>query len=389
MLNIAFFHHTLRLGSGIDTVIYELANRLGKRDNVTVFCFKTDYKQENCNFDLRQVNSPFADTTLKMMTLAPLILDKVGQLRSELKGYDLINTQHYPANYIVRNINGPTNIVTEWSAASSTLVSTLREKIYIEWCTHANRIAVEKADAVLAPCEFVRRWIHEHYNVDSTSLLLDGVNFEIFNRNKVTPDKVFELYPSLQHKKIILFVGRVTESKNIHTLIEAFHILKKNDSDVVLLIVGDYLNYRAYYEKLQRIISLEKLENNIIFTGVVPWEDLPAYFAASTIYATCSLWEGFLRAEAFALGKPIVCFNTGANSETVSDGKTGFLVNELSAKQFAQKMYELISNETLAKEMGENGYKWARDNLDFDVIADKFRSFCYEQNSYRNGKIIK
>ena len=53
-------------------------------------------------------------------------------------------------------------------------------------------------------------------------------------------------------------------------------------------------------------------------------ELLPSYFAASQLYATCSLWEGFLRAEAFAFGKPILAFDAGANSETVTTTKQVF-----------------------------------------------------------------
>jgi 1,2-diacylglycerol 3-alpha-glucosyltransferase len=366
----------MRLGSGIDTVIYELASRLSKNNNVTVFCFKTDYAQENCSFEINEIKSSFANTTKRMMMLAPFVLDKIGTLQTELKKFDVLNTHHYPANYITRNFKGPIKLVTEWSAVKPSMFTSLQEKLYIQWGTHANKVAAKKADVVLAPCDFVKNWIRQNYSLDSTMMFLDGVNFEIFDRYGVKPDKVYQLHPSLIGKKIILFVGRIAESKNIHSLIDIFYTVQKKIPDLMLVLVGDYKSYYNYYLKLMQIIKTKNLDNKVIFTGIVPWEDLPAYYAACTIYATCSLWEGFLRAESFAFGKPIVCFNTGANQETVKDNETGFLIQDLNVAMFAERMHELLINDDLSKNLGESGYRWAKENLDFDKISERFDKFC-------------
>jgi glycosyltransferase involved in cell wall biosynthesis len=378
-LKIAFFHHTLRLGSGIDTVIYELANRLSKYDDVTVFCFNTDYQANNCKFHIREIKSTFANSTNKMMVLAPFIMDKIGPLKSELKNFDVINTHHYPASYIVRALNGPLNLVTEWSAVTSSMFSTMKEKSFIMWLRYANKKAAENADLLLAPCEFVRKWILQHYSIQAVTIFLDGINFEIFDRSQVRADTVFRLYPVTEKKKIILFVGRITESKNIHSLIEAFSIVKKRIPDVVLILVGNYKSYPDYYSRLVKLVKRKNLEHDVIFTGIVSWEDLPSFFAASTIYATCSLWEGFLRAESYAFAKPIVCFNVAANSETVRNEETGYLIDQINVHRFAERMSDLLINDNVARQMGENGYQWAKDNLDFETVARKFRLLCEQK----------
>lgn len=378
-MKIAFFHHTLRLGSGIDTVIYELANRLAKKNDVTVFCFKTNYKHDQCNFQIREITSSVANTPSRMMVLAPFIFDKVGSLRSEIKSFDVVNTHHYPANYIVRNFDGPLNLVTEWSGVTPTMFSSIKEKLYVKWTRHANKVAAEKAAIVLAPCDFVNKWIKQNYSINATTMFLDGVNFQIFDRAHVNSEKFFKLYPSLEGKQIILFVGRITESKNIHSLIEAFALVKKRMPDAVLVLAGDYQNYLSYYNRLKEIVKSKSLDDSVLFTGIVSWDDLPSFFAACTVYATCSLWEGFLRAESFAFGKPIVSFNAGANSETVRDGKTGFLVENYDINEFADRMYKILIDKELARELGENGYHWAKENLDFDSIAKRFESFCLER----------
>ena len=235
------------------------------------------------------------------------------------------------------------------------------------------KVAAHKADILLASSQFIRRWIVDHYSLEPTVMHLDGINFSLLNKNKIMPDAFFEHYPKVEKKKIILYVGRITDHKNIHLLIQAFNIVTRKLPDVVLLLVGDYNNYRGYYLKLLDIVRKKKLQDKVIFTGVVRWEDLPSFYSACSIFATCTRWEGFLRAESFAFEKPIVCFDIGPNSETVIDGETGLLVPDLDIDGFANAIYRLLTDVDLAREMGKTGYQWAKQNLDFDRIVKNFR----------------
>jgi glycosyltransferase involved in cell wall biosynthesis len=388
-MKIAFFHHTLRVGSGIDTVIYELADRLAKRgDDVTVFCFNSDYKNKETSFEIVELGSFVTRTTRRQMVLSPFILDKTDFVRDRLRRYDVINTHHYPANYIVRNIDGPSNIVTEWSAASPSMFSSITEKIYITWVTRANRKAAKNADRVIAPCEFVRKWVQSHYSIDPVTIFLDGINFQDFDRHKVSQGPFFTRHPELEGKKIVLFVGRITESKNIHSLISCFSSVKREIPDAVLIIAGNYRSYLSYYERLLDLVHTNHLEDSVVFPGIVDKELLPSYFAASQLYATCSLWEGFLRAEAFAFGKPILAFDAGANSETVHNDETGVLINQGDLERFSAGMKRLLTDQSYSSALGENGYLWARKNLDFDEVAEKFRSLClpHKSEKFLNSK---
>lgn len=244
------------------------------------------------------------------------------------------------------------------------------------WMKYANKKAAKSADVLLAPCEFVSRWIASSYGIKPITMFLDGINFDTFDRHKSNPDRFFSSHPTLEGKKIILFVGRITDSKNIHSLIEAFDYVRKMNPEVSLVLVGDYDHYPAYYLKLNQLIKSRRLEGHIIFAGIVPWQDLPSYYSACTLYATCSLWEGFLRAEAFAYGKPIVCFDIAGNSETVKNGINGFLVKPADIEGFGLRMFQLIEDQQLCILLGENGYKWAKENLDFDRIAERFIALC-------------
>ncbi len=378
-MKIGFFNHSLRLGSGIDTVITELATRLAKTDEVEVLCFKNEYEKEKYNFNITELQNPLTSNQYLMYAAAPFILDKTGKLKN-LENFDIINTHNFPCNYLARNIKKPIHIVTEWSIGDPNLwQSSIKQRIYAKYLVYrGNKIAAKKADVLLASSHFIKKWIQSHYRRDPVVIQLDGINFSLLNKDKVDSSKLFDYYPNIQHKKIISFVGRVTDHKNIHSLIRAFQIVTKKHEDCILMIIGDYKNYYGYYLTLLDLIDSKNLSDKVIFTDVVPWEDLPMYNSISSIYATCTLWEGFLRAEAFAFEKPIVCFDTGPNSETVIDGKNGFLVQTGDIEQFAERLNQLLNSKTLCNNMGKDGYRWAKQNLDFDIIAENFRNLCKE-----------
>lgn len=117
-----------------------------------------------------------------------------------------------------------------------------------------NKIAALKADGLIAPCPFVKRWIKENYGLDSEQIYLDGINFQLFNREyDYRPINFMDGYIN------ILYVGRVAPHKNIECLIESFQILKEYIDDVRLIIVGRR-TFPVYYKNLMKILRKKVLK---------------------------------------------------------------------------------------------------------------------------------
>jgi 1,2-diacylglycerol 3-alpha-glucosyltransferase len=368
-MKIAFVNHSFILGSGIDTVIYELARHLADEHEVTLFTFYNEYDVKELNFEVKEINIPFKENRVSRSVISPIYMHKVAEIRKAIADYDVVNTHLYPANLIPlipNKMKKPYHIVTEWSEPGVNPNYEFTQQLYKKFIKKMNEYAANNADSVLAPCDFVKKWIKKEYDVDADKIYLDGVNFDIFDMKNS-----YKSFESLNTFPVILYVGRIDPYKNIHILINSFEILKKQFKDAKLVIVGKK-HFTDYSQKIENLVKDKNLENDVIFTGVVSWEDLPRYFASCDVYATCSSWEGFLRAEAFAMGKPMVAFDVGANSDTINNGKNGILVYEQTSEAFAQGLIKLISDNNLRKKMGENGYNWAKENLDFKNIAKNF-----------------
>jgi 1,2-diacylglycerol 3-alpha-glucosyltransferase len=122
---------------------------------------------------------------------------------------------------------------------------------------------------------------------------------------------------------VILHVGRVAPEKNLATLLQAFVQVKAASPGAKLVIVGAGPYLERYYDIARNL----NLSGEVIFTGFVPDEDLPGYYAAADAFAIASKFEtqGLVVLEALASGCPVAGANYRAIPEFVRDGVNGAL----------------------------------------------------------------
>jgi glycosyltransferase involved in cell wall biosynthesis len=119
--------------------------------------------------------------------------------------------------------------------------------------------------------------------------------------NPINPE--FNVKPfSGKRRKIITSVGRLSEQKNQHVLIEAFSRIEKDFPDYELVIYGEG-NLR---ETLENQIKTLKLENKVKLPGVK--KNIKNEIYDCSLFVLPSLYEGMPNAlmEAMALGLPVI-----------------------------------------------------------------------------------
>ncbi|KFD41296.1 hypothetical protein DK28_0210530 [Peptococcaceae bacterium SCADC1_2_3] len=156
-------------------------------------------------------------------------------------------------------------------------------------------------------------------------------------------------------EQYLLFVGLFSPRKNIAGLLKAFAILKKKYAiPHKLLMVGE--KGWKYKSDLALVDSLGIAEE-VIFTGYVKNEELPAIYTMASAFVFPSLYEGFGLPilEAMACGTPVVTSNISAMPEVVGDA--GILVEPNDPLGIAEAIYRLISDKQLAKELTSLGFQ--------------------------------
>lgn len=169
-------------------------------------------------------------------------------------------------------------------------------------------------------------------------VIYNSIDEENYNKS-ANGTRIREKY-GIKDNPLILFVGRIARSKGVHELVDIFNEVCEEVPSATLIIVGRPDN-QLYYKKVQDMSK--KLEQRVIFAGIVPETDLPAYYSAADLYATCSIKEGYnlTIAEAEACDTPTIAFDIGAHSEVMSNG---VLVSKGNQTMFRDEMIAQLSN---------------------------------------------
>lgn len=143
---------------------------------------------------------------------------------------------------------------------------------------------------------------------------------------------------------VITYVGRISRLKQIELAIEALAYCRKQGLESLQFQLVGPVSDPDYYQELQELaVALDCLDQ-IQFVGSVSHDELPEYYAKSTILVLPSQHESFgmVMTEAMACGVPVVALKgAGGPDEIITSGEDGLLT---TATDYSQAVYELLSN---------------------------------------------
>ena len=148
---------------------------------------------------------------------------------------------------------------------------------------------------------------------------------------------------------VIMYLGRVSEEKNIAFLVNAMPKLVKYNANIKLIICGS----GNALENLKKLVHKRKLEGNVVFTGLYPFEESPYYYQLGQVFVMASKAEtqGITVIEALSSSKPVVCIEDDSY-DTVNNGYNGYLFK--NEKEYIQYVQELFEDRSKLAKMSEN-----------------------------------
>jgi len=238
------------------------------------------------------------------------------------------------------------------------------------------RIALEALGGVLAERVVtvsirMKNELVSNYGIspEKITVVYNGVDLERFNGN--TDRNRLAGMPQKQ-RSMLLFVGRIVPSKGIIQLIRSLKIVKKNHSNVFLIVVGT----GPYLRSAQEFAVSLGLEEHVRFVGKVSDSQLPFYYAACDVFVCPSYYEpfGMTCLEAMASSKPIIVTRNCGASEIIKTGVHGLIVPSHNSLAMAESIEYLLSDNEKAIRMGTEcrklaeRFSWGEIAKQYDVI---------------------
>jgi glycosyltransferase involved in cell wall biosynthesis len=248
-------------------------------------------------------------------------------------------------------VHSPINEIWEFkNHIKNKIISWWQRPIFEAWVL-LNRYLTKKY------AKNINIWIANSENTKKRIRKYYKKNAEVINPPTRTKD-----YKNSHHNGFWLSVNRLTGTKRISLQLKAFAKLPLEK----LIIVGSYEKKVKQFEKEKLFLS-QIMPKNITVKSWVSQEELITLYSKCKGFITTAMDEdfGMTVVEAMASGKPVIAPNEGGYKETVINGITGILIDEITPN----KLKEAI--EKVDKNLKENPtrYKDACINRakDFDV----------------------
>ena len=178
----------------------------------------------------------------------------------------------------------------------------------------------------------------------------------------------------LMNRPVIVCVSRLVARKGQDVLLRAMPKIQRAVPGVALLIVGG----GPHREQLERLTREAGLERDVIFTGSVPFAELPAHYAAGDVFAMPCRSRlrgleveglGIVYLEANACGLPVVAGDSGGAPDAVLEGETGYVVDGHSVDEVADRTIGLLRDDELRRAMGAAGRAWVTREWQWSKIG--------------------
>ena len=228
---------------------------------------------------------------------------------------------------------------------------------------------IRRADKIVAVSENTRREISEHYGIPESEIAVinPSVNHAVFKPKPLADRKSVQRKFNV-NKPYILSVATQEPRKNLTGVLDAYELLPDDMKQKYALVLAGGKGWLD--EELQTKYDAMSQKYDVIRTGYVEDDDLPALYSGARVFLYPSFYEGFgiPPLEAMACGTPVITSDNSSLPEVVGDAAVS--VDAHDTKELSNQLKRVLENDNLAKLLSEKSLAQAA-KFSWDKSADK------------------
>jgi len=233
-----------------------------------------------------------------------------------------------------------------------------------------DKLCMRLCDRVVVLSEWSKRRINAMGGIPLSNILVfpSGTDTELFHpiEKKYACQKL-GIDPSYHY---VGFIGSFLAYQGIDILIDAAPLVLEKIPNTRFLLVGDGPLRAAWEKKAQE----EGVKDHFIFTGHVPYREVPTYIGAMDIcvaphHMDTNQASPVKLFDYMAAGRPIIASDIEVVREIIADSECAVLTPPNHPGVLAEKIVFLINNEKLRYKLAENGRRWAKEKYDRKTLT--------------------
>jgi glycosyltransferase involved in cell wall biosynthesis len=229
---------------------------------------------------------------------------------------------------------------------------------------HAERFAARYCDHIACVAQAMANQLLDAGvgSREMMSIIYSGMDVDAYLGAAPLRDEVRARYGIGRDELVIGKIARLFPLKGHRFVLQAAPRIVEACPGARFLLVGNGI----LREQLEQQATEAGIRDRLVFTGLVPPEEIPGLVSAMDIVVHASLREGLARVlvQGLLCEKPVVTFALDGAPEVIVPGETGYLVEPESVAGLEDAVLEAIGNPGKARRMARQGR---------ERFADRFR----------------
>jgi glycosyltransferase involved in cell wall biosynthesis len=167
-------------------------------------------------------------------------------------------------------------------------------------------------------------------------------------------------------------IARLTALKGHDDLFAAAPALVRSCPHIKLLLIGD----GDWRERLKAKVSLLRLDQHVVFTGLVSPEEIPRLIGVMDALIHLSYREGLPRTlpQALATGRPVIAYDRDGANEVCLENETGFLIQPGDQQTLRQRLLQLAHDPALRERLGRRGQQLVKECFPVERMVEQLHA---------------
>jgi len=234
----------------------------------------------------------------------------------------------------------------------------------------------KRADILIAVSKAIKDELIKYYRIPGQKIRIvhNGVDIDLFKKTQEGVKLKEQL--GLSDKLVLLFVGHFGLRKGLTYLLKAMAKVSKFFPSVILLAVGGtptWLRTDVYWKILRSTIENLRITSFVKLMDKIPNQELPKYYSMADAFVLPTLYDPCPKVilEAMACETPIIASKVSGIPELIEDGHEGILIPSKNSDLLADKIIDLLSNQSEAERMGKNARARVERDFTWHICARK------------------
>jgi glycosyltransferase involved in cell wall biosynthesis len=204
------------------------------------------------------------------------------------------------------------------------------------------------ADAIIAPTVPMKEVLESYGITCPITVVPTGIPEEDFRgitkEDEHVNSRWLLQFPQMRSRKMMLYVGRVGQEKNMDFLLDVVERVIKDEPSALLVVAGN----GPYFDTFHSHIAHRNLGNAVLCLGYVDHQELKHLYALADIFTFASVTEtqGLVTIEAMMCGTPAVAVGKMGTKEVMAGDNGGFMVEE-DVTVFSDAVLRLLKDPVL------------------------------------------